>query len=911
MRIVVGIVLASFLWSLPQPALAADDAPAVGEETRVTWLKGHVAPLRSIDPADEDFSDLDPIRKAIGDSRIVYLSEPSHGDGNSFLARGRIIKFLHQKCGFDVLAFESGLYDCRKAWELLREGKMSPREAVSQGVFGIWTGSEQVQPVIEYLGKQVHKPRPLEICGFDCQYTGPASTRFLPGELATVLSQVPSETLSATQRTTAVAGCERLKNAGSVLDKEQLEAFAACRKALAAMKPTAALPAEELSFWRQILENMTELADVFAAASEKPQRIEHYYYNNIRDAQMARNLVWLAREVYPRRKIIVWAHARHLARNSETIAVVVEPGKTPAERKTAYPYLKMRAMGDHVVKALGKETYSLYFTAAEGEWQRLADAKPFKLEPLIAGSLDDLLVKAGCENAFLDFRDRGKDGKWLEERLVARFLGNMDYEADWTKICDGLVFTRKQTPSTPIKVVAGNAVEGQYVPERDPADLGIPFDRYTTKDATGRLITFYLSQAPKGVAEKLPLAVLVQGSGCASVFPKVDGKTAGGLQNLLLAAGKDRLRVLVVEKPGVRFGDQPKNPGTAEEGSAEFRREHVLPRWVEAVNAAVRAGQQVPGVDWSRTLVIGHSEGGIVAAHLASVNPRVTHVALLAGGGPTQLFDLLELAAKPRRSDEPAEEAKKRVRQVQEGWAAVRADPDNPDKFWLGHPHRRWTSFLKTSTQEGLLASRAAIFLTQGTADSSVSVTGFDTLSAELTARGRDVTIERREGYDHSFRKPGAAPGSIEGFREVLGQAADWFLERSEPLAAEVRKELKRLEGTWEVVFLVVDGEEKPPEGPFKGLQVVMTGDQRVVKAGAVAITQETFQIDPAARPRRMDLSIAQGMSKGQVIQGIYDLDGETLRVCLAMKGGPRPTEMVSKPGSGYTLLTHKSARKP
>src|SRR5262249_8734654 len=154
-----------------------------------------------------------------------------------------------------------------------------------------------------------------------------------------------------------------------------------------------------------------------------------------------------------------------------------------------------------------------------------------------------------------------------------------------------------------------------------------------------------------------PLGVLVQGAGCASIFPKKDGKLVEGVQQLLVAAGNGGLRVLIVEKPGVHFGDSPKEPESSAEGSAEFRQEHVLPRWVEALNAAVGAGQWIGGVDYSRTLAVGHSEGGIVAAHLAAVNPRVTHVALLAGGGPTQLFDLLELAAKPRRVGEPAEES--------------------------------------------------------------------------------------------------------------------------------------------------------------------------------------------------------------------------------------------------------------
>jgi erythromycin esterase len=319
MRIVVASVLGAVLLGLPGRALRADRGPAtIGEEARVAWLKEHAAPLRSIDPGDEDFSDLEPLRKAIGDARIVQLSEQSHGDGATFLARTRLIKFLHQKCGFDLLAFESGLYDCRKAWQLLHEGKMPPREAVSQGVFGIWTGSEQVQPLIEYLGRQARRPRALEVFGFDCQFSGPGSSRHLPQELEAVLRQVPTETLGARQREAAVAGCRRLPRAGTVLDGEPLEGFAACRRALAAMKPTAALPAPELAFWRQLLESMTALAEVFAAAAERPQRVEHYF-GTIRDAQVARNLVWLAREAYPRRKILVWAHARHLMRNSETV----------------------------------------------------------------------------------------------------------------------------------------------------------------------------------------------------------------------------------------------------------------------------------------------------------------------------------------------------------------------------------------------------------------------------------------------------------------------------------------------------------------------------------------------------------------------------------------------------------------
>lgn len=47
---------------------ATDDRAA-----RIAWLKANAAPIRSIDPTKQidDFQDLEPIRRAIGESRVV------------------------------------------------------------------------------------------------------------------------------------------------------------------------------------------------------------------------------------------------------------------------------------------------------------------------------------------------------------------------------------------------------------------------------------------------------------------------------------------------------------------------------------------------------------------------------------------------------------------------------------------------------------------------------------------------------------------------------------------------------------------------------------------------------------------------------------------------------------------------
>lgn len=116
--------------------------------------------------------------------------------------------------------------------------------------------------------------------------------------------------------------------------------------------------------------------------------------------------------------------------------------------------------------------------------------------------------------------------------------------------------------------------------------------------------------------------------------------------------------------------------------------------------------------------------------------------------------------------------------------------------------------------------------------------------------------------------------------------------------------DLKAMEGKWTVAEAEAGGKKIESEDLAK-LVVTITG------ATYSLMTDDgpdggTLTLDETQNPKTMDATDTEGMDVGKVIRAIYEITGDTMRVCYAIEGGARPTEFATRDGVPWLLITYQ-----
>jgi erythromycin esterase len=421
--------------------------PAGPSDSRSDWLKKHALTVRSIDVidvADDDLADLMPLREFIGDARVVQLGEQSHGDGAAFHAKARLIRFLHEKMGFDVVAWESGLLDCRRVDAALRAAALRTRtgalarEVAQHGIFPIWSAGKAIEPAFEYLMATQATASPIAFCGFDCQFSAGAVEE-ASGFINDFFDRVDPKLVSDEQRTKLAVLIDHLRDGdGNGAFRQDDRPIPDLLKILddRTSDVLRSHGSREAGFLRKVLNNLMTLNTM-----QHEQKNTAPEATNRRDAAMADNLVWLANEYYAGRKIIVWAASFHLMHDA--------PGIVPVENKSLN-YARTVPMGHVVKQKLGPAVYTIAFTAYSGRAGNPFHGS-FAITPAAKDSLEDRLHAAGFDHALVDLRSLPdkEGGAWLKDELVARPLGYSPMRAKWPSHFDAIFFSDVMFPNPP------------------------------------------------------------------------------------------------------------------------------------------------------------------------------------------------------------------------------------------------------------------------------------------------------------------------------------------------------------------------------------------------------------------------------------------------------------------------------
>lgn len=422
----------------------ATPTTAASANSRVEWLRRSVVALPT-PGTDLDAGARDALLQAFSGTDLVLLGEATRGDGTTFLAKTQLVGWLFEELGFDVLVFEGGFFDCRRAWQGILDGRAA-RDALRGALFPLYVDSRQFQPLLDLVELNASTDHPLRVVGIDSGLD-PAGVDELFAGLAEILALCGTDPAS-------VEDLDLLRQivgnvaSGSYSSGELAMPRADDRRRVdRVLKLVSELlscphPARDssgltdLDFWRQVVVNLRWITELtWDLGQWSPRQAMDPAIHNQRDRHMAENLLWLRRHAYPGRKMIVWSLSLHLARDLDRL----ETGELTIRRRLT----RFHLLGEHLAAALEPDPFVVVYTAFAGQKGSLFRT-PHDLQTPTRGSLEDLMGRTGIDHAFLDLgRLSARDGGgWLQQPLIARPLTFIELRGVWPQHVDAFVFLR-------------------------------------------------------------------------------------------------------------------------------------------------------------------------------------------------------------------------------------------------------------------------------------------------------------------------------------------------------------------------------------------------------------------------------------------------------------------------------------
>nr|WP_321475714.1 erythromycin esterase family protein [uncultured Paludibaculum sp.] len=368
---------------IEQNSAVTSDSPVAVRE----WIRRTAIPLRT-PVAGHGLDDMAPLRKIVGDARIVALGEATHGTREFFQLKHRMLEFLVTQMGFSIFSIEASMPESYRLNDFILKGEGDPAELL-KGPLSLWNTQEIFDMVLWMRELNAsHKGR-VEFTGFDMQ----------------------NPTLAI----------EIIRNFVTKTDSEFIADFERASRMVLAMNPRSVDPAVTVE-WAKVVTHLESLRPrpgvewaiqnarvVLQFVQWAANLMKRPVSMAMRDASMAANVKWIL-DQSKGAKVVLSAH------NFHTMTGPLNPNQPGPDD----------SMGAVLRKTYGKELVTCGFVFNQGSFRARANnggMQNFTVGPLPAGSLDATLAASGLPLFALDLRTAPKDGpvaEWLAAKHHTR-----------------------------------------------------------------------------------------------------------------------------------------------------------------------------------------------------------------------------------------------------------------------------------------------------------------------------------------------------------------------------------------------------------------------------------------------------------------------------------------------------------
>nr|WP_206774726.1 erythromycin esterase family protein [Bacillus cereus group sp. N8] len=419
------------------------------------WLNSHAKKLN--EPTSQTTEDLSFLKETVQDKRIVVLGESTHGAKEMNQSKIRMIKYLHEEMGYDVIAFETGLGEAAAVQQNFDH--LTATEAMKQSLYPVWQ-TEELEQLFTYMKEQKEKGKPLTLAGFDMNLFYNSSFRSyakewlqkLNPEVASEFDTAVSELIELDRYYSKYEGTypyDRFKaEIQPVINKfEKVRTFIQNHKSeLTQVAPHAAY---DVNFLEKAISIRIDAIKTHLDADMKvrggipsPNLTDYSFY--IRDRKMAQNFAWLTEMQYKNKKIIVWGHNYHIRKQNSKMIL----DWTKAQQ---YNYVGPNMM-DYLPQRIKDQMYTIGVFAYSGSsWDDVnEDVIPVHNEHE-EQSVEKIISTVGSPHVFVNLRGESNrpETSWMFTPTAASYWGKKEREEIMipTEQYDGILWLEKTSPS--------------------------------------------------------------------------------------------------------------------------------------------------------------------------------------------------------------------------------------------------------------------------------------------------------------------------------------------------------------------------------------------------------------------------------------------------------------------------------